>query len=188
MQPNVRAESPLSDANEFCRLVLEIIAELSPCPEPTLFVVAATRGLQRFGDGTLDDLSKRLRPCVQELKARGLVEIREQLLIAPARTAGTEDILDLTANLEFRPQFAKEMPAGGGGNDVLDPTREPQHEDILDLIAEFDGESRPFELDKAPINQQQPPTQSPETGGQKHATETTREEVIAALRKFISND
>jgi hypothetical protein len=42
---------------------------------PTLFVEAGRRGLQRFGDGTLGDVSKLLGRWLEELQARGLVQI-----------------------------------------------------------------------------------------------------------------
>jgi hypothetical protein len=81
LQPKLQAELDRTSWNEFCGLVVEIIAELSPCPEPTLFVIAATRGLQRFGDGTLDDLGKLLRQSLQKLQARGLVRINQPNLV-----------------------------------------------------------------------------------------------------------
>ena len=118
-----------------------------------LFVVAANRRLERFGDGSLADLSKLLRQCVQELQARGLVEINgEQLVITPAGSAEDEDILDLTAELELQPSL------------------------------------RPSKLDQAPTNQKQLQTQAHVTGGPKRAPEPTREEIIAAMRRFISDD
>jgi hypothetical protein len=129
--------------------MLEIITELSPCPEPTLFLVAANRGLQRFGDGTLDDLRKLLGQSVQELKSRGLVEISgEQLVIATAGSAGDEHILDLTADVECQPQSVNEKPAVRVGDDIIELTaelefqpqsvREKSARDILDLTAELE--------------------------------------------------
>ena len=198
--------------------MLEIIGELSPCPEPTLFVVAANRGLQRFGDGTLDDLRKLLGQCVQELKSRELVKISgEQLVIATAEKVGEEHILDLTANIESQLQSVKEKPAGPIGDDILQLTAELElqpnsvrkksatgDEDILDLTAEvelhaedlleltaeleFHPSLRSSKLDQAPRDQQQLPTQAPGTGRPKGAAEPTREEIIAALRRFISDD
>jgi hypothetical protein len=111
--------------------VLKIIAELSPCSESKLLIVAANHGLERFGDGSLGDLSKLLGQCVQELQARRLVEITgEQLVIAPPASAEEEDILDLTAE-----------PAGSAEDeDILNLTTEParsaEDEDILDLTTE----------------------------------------------------
>ena len=198
--------------------MLEIIAELSPCPEPTLFVVAATRGLQRFANGSLEDLGKLLRKCVQELKSRGLVEIKgSQLVIAPARSTVDEDILDLKSDLELKPQSTREKIAESAGDqDILDLTpehelrsvtrasdRPTEYDDILDLAAEFElhgdkqildltaelelQDLRPPKLDKAPSNQQLQ-TKNPATGGPKRAPEPTREEIIAAMRRFISDD
>src|SRR5262245_51851117 len=94
LQPSSQAEPELNSWDDFCRSVLNLIAEMSPCPEPTLFVAVGLRGLQRFGDGTLEDLRKLLGRCVQELRERGLVEIKEgQLLISPAGSAEDQDIL-----------------------------------------------------------------------------------------------
>jgi hypothetical protein len=148
--------------SDFCRLVLKIIAELSPCPEPNLFVVAANRGLERFGDGSLGDLRKLLSQCVQELQARGLVEINgEQLVITPAGSAEDgEDILDLTTELDA------------------------EDEDILYLTTELEIHM----LGEAPTNQKQLQTQAQVTDSPKRAPEPTREEIIAAMRRIISDD
>jgi hypothetical protein len=148
--------------NDFCRLVLKIIAELSPCPEPNLFVIAAVRGLERFGDGSLGDLRKLLSQCVQELQARGLVEINgEQLVITPAGSAEDgEDILDLTTELDA------------------------EDEDILYLTTELEIHM----LGEAPTNQKQLQTQAQVTDSPKRAPEPTREEIIAAMRRIISDD
>jgi hypothetical protein len=109
LEPKPQAESHPTSWNDFCRLVLEIIAELSPCSESKLFIVAANRGLERFGDGSLSDVNNLLGQCVQELQARGLVEITgEQLVIATPASAQDEDILDLTNELELHPSTLDE--------------------------------------------------------------------------------
>jgi hypothetical protein len=196
-------ESDLTPWNDFCRLVLEIIEELSPCPEPTLFVVAANRGLQRFADGSLGDLSKLLDRCVNELQARGLVEIKEKhLVINPEPMAVVEDpekeeILDLPADarsIEDEDILDLTTDAGSAENeDVLDLTTvagSAEDEDILELTAEFELHSslRPAKLDEAPTNQQQLKTQAPVGGEPKRVTEPTREEIIAAMRRFVSDE
>jgi len=196
-------------------LVLEIITELSPCPEPTLFVVAATRGLQRFANGSLEDLGKLLRKCLQELNSRGLVEIKGgQLVIPTAGSRGDERILDQMAGVESRPQSLKEKPTVGAGDDIIELTAELEFQpqsvteksarDILDLTAEFELHDvddllelttalefhpslRPSKLDKAPRDQQQLQTQA-QGKGPKGAVEPSREEIIAAMRRFISDD
>jgi hypothetical protein len=220
LQPNPKTEPSLTSWNDFCRLVLEIITELSPCPEPTLFLVAATRGLQRFADGSLEDLGKLLRKCLQELKSRGLIEISgEQLVIATAGSARDEHILDLTPDVESQPQSVKEKPAGRAGDNILQLTAElelqPQSvreksarpagdEDILNLTAEleiqkaedlleltaeleFHHSLRPSKLQKASRDQEQLQTQA-QGKGPKGAAEPTRDEIIAAMRRFISDD
>jgi hypothetical protein len=109
LEPKPQAESHPTSWNDFCRLVLEIIAELSPCSESKLFIVAANRRLERFGDGSLSDVNNLLGQCVQELQARGLVEITgEQLVIATPASAEDEDILDLTNELELHPSTLDE--------------------------------------------------------------------------------
>jgi len=162
LQPKPQAKPDRTSWNEFCGLVVEIIAELSPCPEPTLFVIAATRGLQRFGDGTLDNLGKLLRQSLQELQARGLVQInKDNLLIAPTED---EDILELTTVVES-----------------------PVDEDILVLTSELELYRSPDAgtRDEARINQEpQPQTQI--SNRPEHAPEPTREEIIAAMRRFVS--
>jgi hypothetical protein len=160
LQPKPQAEPDRTSWNEFCGLVLEIIAELSPCPEPTLFVVAATRDLQRFGDGTLDNLSKLLGQCVQELQARGLVQLNQNhLVITPAESTEDDDILELTTVVGS-----------------------PVNEDILLLTAEL--ELQPSL--EAQTNQEQPQMQAHSSGGRKQTSEPTREEIIAAMHRFIS--
>jgi len=215
LQPKPQTESSLTSWNDFCRLVLEIIMELSPCPEPTLFVVAATRGLQRFANGSLEDLGKLLRKCLQELNSRGLVEIKGgQLVIPTAGSRGDERILDQMAGVESRPQSLKEKPTVGAGDDIIELTAELEFQpqsvteksarDILDLTAEFELHDvddllelttalefhpslRPSKLDKAPRDQQQLQTQA-QGKGPKGAVEPSREEIIAAMRRFISDD
>jgi hypothetical protein len=106
-----QAELHLTSWNDFCRLVLEIIAELSPCSEQRLLIVAANRKLERFSDGSLGNLSKLLHQCVQELQARGLVEISgEQLVITPARSAEDEDIAELELHSSLRPSKLDKAP------------------------------------------------------------------------------
>ena len=161
MQPKPQTELNPTSWNEFCALVVEIVAELSPCPEPTLFVIAATRGLQRFGDGTLDDLGKLLRQSLQELQARGLVEInKDNLLITFTEH---EDILELTTVVE--------SPVD---EDILVPTSE------LELYRSPDPDTR----DETQMNQMQ--TQTQISNSLEHAPEPTREQIIAAMRRFVS--
>src|SRR5690348_3326131 len=136
LQPKPPGEPESTSWNEFCGLVLEIIAELSPCPEPTLFVVAATRGLQRFGDGTLDELSKLLGRCTQDLQARGLVLINEQRLITPARSVEGDEILELTAVAE-----------SVGDDDILELTTVAENEAFLLLPAELEVHPIPDKID-----------------------------------------
>jgi hypothetical protein len=206
-----QAEPHLTSWNDFCRLVLKIVAELSPCSESKLLIVAAYRGLKRFGDGSLGDLSKLLGQCARELQARGLVEVNgEQFVITPAGSA--ENILDLTAELELHPSVRpskpdeaatnqKQLPTQtqvtGGPKRTPEPTREEiiaapagSAEDILDLTAELElhPSVRPSKPDEAATNQKQLPTQTQLTGGPKRTPEPTREEIIAAMRRIISDD
>jgi hypothetical protein len=162
LEPKPQAESHPTSWNDFCRLVLEIIAELSPCSESKLFIVAANRGLERFGDGSLSDVNNLLGQCVQELQARGLVEITgEQLVIATPASAQDEDILDLTNELELHPS-------------TLDEASINQKQAKLDDVRE---QPRTGTLQ----------TQAPVTGDTA-APDPTGEEIIAAMRKFISDD
>jgi hypothetical protein len=155
LQPKPQDGPQRTSRNDFCRLVLKIIAELSPCSESKLFIVAATRGLERFGDGSLGDLSKLLGQCVQELKARRLVEITgEQLVIAPPTIAEEEDILDLTAELELRPPKLDEAPTNRRQANPNDAWEEPRAGT--------------------------PQTKAQVTDGTEHPPEPTREEIITA--------
>ena len=67
----------------FCRTVLKAIAELSPCSEDRLFLVAATRELG--GEQSLGNLKKRLRAGLLQLIDKGAVEIQGEELVVTAR-------------------------------------------------------------------------------------------------------
>ena len=146
MQPKPQSEPHLNSWDDFCRLVLEIIAEQSPCSQSTLFVLAIARGLQSFGDVSLDELKKLLRRCVQELEARGLVQIDgANLILTPALSTEDEDILELTAEAPTRAQLQPQTQATGNPKPPREPTRErisaapagsAEYEDILELTAE----------------------------------------------------
>jgi hypothetical protein len=126
--------------------VLKIIAELSPCSESKLLIVAANHGLERFGDGSLGDLSKLLGQCVQELQARRLVEITgEQLVIAPPASAEDEDILDLTAELELRPPKLDEASTNRKRANPDDAWEEPRAGAPQTKAQVTDGTERPPE-------------------------------------------
>jgi hypothetical protein len=86
-----------------------------------------------------------------------------------------------------------ENPPARAGEDILDLTAELElHkvEDILELTAAFEVHPslRPSKLDKAPRDQQQLQPQAPGIGRPKGVAEPTREEIIAAMRRFISDD
>jgi hypothetical protein len=102
-------------------------------------------------------------------------------LTAVAGSAEDEDILELTA-----------VAGSAEDEDVLKLTAavgSAEDQDILDLTAELElHPSRPSKLDKAPTKQQQLQTQEPVTRGPKRAPEPTREEIIAAMRRFISDE
>jgi hypothetical protein len=146
LQPKPQAGPHPTSWNDFCRLVLKIIAELSPCSESRLLIVAANRGLERFGDGSLGDLSKLLGQCVQELQARRLVEITgEQLVIAPPASAEDEDILDLTAELELRPPKLDEASTNRKRANPDDAWEEPRAGAPQTKAQVTDGTERPPE-------------------------------------------
>jgi hypothetical protein len=181
-----QAKSHPTSENDLCRLVLEIIEEQSPCSQSMLFVLAISRGLPIFGGGPLADFKKLLSRCVRELKARGLVQIDGgQLLVATASAKidltsefgqhEVEDVLELTPDLELC-----EL------DEILDLTPElERHEfdDVLELTPELElrpsvATSKP---DEAAMNRGY-------TIGRKGAPEPTKEEIIAAMRRFISDD
>lgn len=171
MHPKHQAESRLTSWNDFCRVVLEIIAEQSPCAQPTLFLIATSRGLQSFGDGSLGELEKLLDRCVQELKARGLVQlVGEHLVLSPARSVEDEDILELTGEMELH-----EI------GEILELTNElelHEDEDILELTAELELHPSPrlSMRDEVRINRTQ------------RAREPTREEIIAAPARSAAEE
>ena len=181
MQQKPQTEPDRTSWNEFYGLVLEIIAELSPCPEPTLFVIAACRGLQRFGDGTLDHLSYLLGQSVQELRARGLVQMNQNyLVITSAESTKDEDILELTT--------VSGTSVNEDIRELTTPVGRSADEDILLLTAELRPHSSPGsrKLDEAPANRNQLQTETQFSSAWESAPEPTREEIIAAMRRFIS--
>ena len=125
MQPKPQSEPHLNSWDDFCRVVLEIIAEQSPCSQPTLFVLAIARGLKSFGDVSIDELKRLLRRCVHELDARGLVQIDgANLILIPAVSAEGEDILELKAEAPTRAQLQPQTQATGSPKPPREPTRE----------------------------------------------------------------
>jgi hypothetical protein len=98
---------------------------------------------------------------------------REELIAASAGSAEEEDILDLTAEVEFHEC-----------EEILELTAELEFhevEDTLDLKAEphLHSPLRSFKLDEAPVHQKQLQTQAQVTDS-KCACEPKREEIIAA--------
>ena len=193
MDPKPGAKPNLTSWNDFCRLVLEIIAEQSPCSKPTLLVLAAARGLQRFGDGFFGGLNKLLGRCVQELNARALVHTDgERLLITPTRRAESEDIFELTAELhevedilelmEEVPTNETQLQTQAQVRGSAKPAREPksialstgsaEDQDIFDLTPEL--ELSPSKLDEPPTGQRQLQTQAGANG------EPTWDEILAS--------
>jgi hypothetical protein len=198
LQPKPQVASDNSSGDDFCRRVLEIIVELSPCPEPTLFVIAATRGLHRSGDGTLDGLSKLLRQSVEELEKRGLVQRKQnQLLVAPPEKKN-DDVLELTtvaASQLNEESFELTSVAGSRLNEeILELTTvasTPINEDILILTSELELHERPSSASRegADSNQAQLRTQDQiKSADRKQKAGPTREQIIAAMRRFISDD
>lgn len=61
--------------DDFCRSLLEVIAELSPCSEEKLFIVAATRELGSSADRSLMKLKETLHEAIQQLTGLSLVRI-----------------------------------------------------------------------------------------------------------------
>jgi hypothetical protein len=176
LDPKPPGKPHLTSWNDFCRLVLEIIAQQSPCSQPTLFLIATARGLQNFGDGTLSELKKLLRRCVQELKARGLVQIDgAHLVLTPARGAEEKDSRELTAEVPTdqtpqvqvtgKPKLVHEVIKE---RIIAAPAPNAENEDILELKAE------------ASTSQTQQKTQAQVTNSLKPAREPTRDRIIAA--------
>jgi hypothetical protein len=105
----------------------------------------------------------------------------------------TEDqaILLLTADDELQPQSARQASDRQiECEDILDvPAELDVHEDehILDLTAELELQAPPPSKPDKPTNQQFQ-TKDTTTGSPKRADEPTREEIIDAMRRFISDD
>jgi hypothetical protein len=170
VQPKSEVETRIAPWNDFCRSVLRVIAEQSPCPESMLLIVAANQGLGRFGDGTLSKLQELLHQCTQELQARGFVNTNKQhLVISPAGKAEDEDTTTVAAK-----------PEDGDVAELTVLPGEPEDTDILDLTCPPElSPPRPTNRE-ASTAQTQLPT--------RHPTKPTRGKLIASMRRFISND
>jgi hypothetical protein len=121
--------------------------------------MAAARGLQRFGDGTLSELDKLLSQCVRELKARGVVQVvGEQLVITPARSAEAAEVelrpskLDEAPTIQTRAGSPKRVAKQRTEEMIAAPARRAEDEDILDLTPELELHS-PSKPDAIPSNQ-----------------------------------
>jgi hypothetical protein len=121
--------------------------------------MAAARGLQRFGDGTLSELDKLLSQCVRELKARGVVQVvGEQLVITPARSAEAAEVelrpskLDEAPTIQTRAGSPKRVGKPRTEEMIAAPARRAEDEDILDLTPELELHS-PSKPDAIPSNQ-----------------------------------
>ena len=121
MKPNPQAELPWDEFrssvteltwDKFCNSVLNLITELSPCPLPILFVEAGRRGLQRFGDGTLGDVSQLIVRCVEELQARGLVQIDGGQLVSTAEARASKLDETMTNEKELQTQETQAQVSG----------------------------------------------------------------------------
>jgi len=65
-------------SGDFGVSLLELLAELSPCTEERLFIVALTRDLRGSEDWSLLELKETLHDFVRQLAEQGLVTIHEQ--------------------------------------------------------------------------------------------------------------
>jgi cell pole-organizing protein PopZ len=67
--------------DDFCRSMLQLVAELSPCSEERLFITAVNRELVGSRDLSLGDVKALLHKCVQQLEAQGLLKIHGEELV-----------------------------------------------------------------------------------------------------------
>ncbi len=99
--------APIDDSlDAFCRAVLKVIAEFSPCSEDRLFIVAATRELG--GEQSLGNLKKRLRAGLLQLIDKGAVEIQGEELVVTARGKSALEA-DAQAELAVEPIYDAEQ-------------------------------------------------------------------------------
>jgi hypothetical protein len=105
----------------------------------------------------------------------------------------TEDVLELTtAAGSAKEEGILELTAVAGSTEdeaVLELTavaESDEDEDILYLTAELELHSSPRPKPNKATKQEQ--TQEPVSNGPKRSAERTREEIIGAMRRFISDD
>jgi TolA-binding protein len=192
VQLQSKSQPDFSTSNAFNRAVLEIIADLSPCSEPKLFMTAITRGLTRASEESLGDFRARLGRCVEHLQARGVVA-REGDELALASTADAEN---LTAELEFAKEDVSTLreELQSLQTQAQEPERpredpkanEPQeHEDLLDLAGEIEFlEDAATPQEQASLSDNEPET--PREGAV--ALETAEDVDILDLTEALAPD
>ena len=124
LEPKPQAEPNVSSRDEFPRLVLKLIADVSPCTEPTLFIEAVLHDLQKFAPGTLVEFRKLLGQCVEKLQSSGYVRFdgKHFVIVATGKSEEAE-ILDLAT-------IAEDIV------ELTDVVGTAEEEDILELTAE----------------------------------------------------
>ena len=125
LEPKPQAEPNVSSRDEFPRLVLKLIADVSPCTEPTLFIEAVLHDLQKFAPGTLVEFRKLLGQCVEKLQSGGYVRFdgKHFVIVATGKSEEAE-ILDLATIAEDIVELTDVV--GTAEEDILELTAEVQ--------------------------------------------------------------
>jgi len=137
---------------------------------------------------------------VQELKARGLVQIDgANLILTPALSTEVEDILELTAEVPTRAQLQPQTQATGNPKPPREPTRErirgapagsAEYEDILELTAEVPTNQTKTQVTGSPARQptSERMTTAPAQPRQLHTGNPARERTSAAAQSAKEED
>lgn len=91
MHSNFQTTSVNDFLDSFCRSLLQIIAELSPCSEQKLFIVAVNRDLPESRELSLGDFKELLHKRLQQLEEQGFLKVSgEELVITRPEDASIE--------------------------------------------------------------------------------------------------
>jgi cell pole-organizing protein PopZ len=176
-----RTTSVGGSLDDLCRSVLQIIAELSPCSEKKLFIVAVNRDLAGSRHLSLGDFEVRLHKSVQQLEERGLLKIHGGELVltepgnGPLEAQGDAALSPEPTNEEvvapIRPTIADHETGQPKGQ------TETPHAQADECEGEADNQTI-MQPGNGPLEAQ---------GNTDRTLDPTMEEIVASIRQIITD-
>jgi len=167
--------------DDLCRSVLQTIAELSPCSEKKLFIVAVNRDLAASHHLSLGDFEVRLHKSVQQLEEQGLLKIHggELVLTEPGNVP-----LEAQGDTALSPEPTKEEIVASIRPTIAD--HETGQADGQTETPQAQADECEGEADNQTITQ---PENGPlEAQGNTDGTlDLTMEEIVASIRQIITD-